>query len=666
MSPWLLKIFACFAFPAFIHAAAPAFEAADGTVEPFAPGAKLFSNRAFTALTVPVALEGARFIRTDIEAGQTLTCTRPGTVYAITPAAHPENSLAADLRALGFEALPDAPFQLFGTIPADKAIILRKDLAAGETLATRKWVVLAAHGNLSLRLPPPPKRDRHWAANDGETLPNGIRLPRAWPPRYVDPASAEPMETPYLDAPPAVLPIDTGRQLFVDNFLIAETDLTRTFHTAKKHEGNPVFKPETPAELSPAAVCYLGHGGVFYDPAEQIIKMWYSAGDLDGALSFATSRDAFRWERPASNVLMPRGGRRPGDHHAGGDNCVWLDTLTANPAERVKFLTQRDYRDPHWIQTSPDGRVWSKPLPVGRAGDYCSFFFNPFRNIWAYSIKRDTARGRSRYYAESPVFLTEGAFNNSVYWCGADSLDEPDPVANCAPQLYSLNAVAYESLMLGIFYVHLGPPNEVCDQGNFPKITELKLGFSRDGFHWDRPDRRAFIPASRTEGTWDRAYLHSTAGVCLIDGDRLLFPYCAFSGIAPDGSRGIYHGASVGIATLRRDGFASMDAGAQGGTLTTRPLLFSGARLFVNAIGSLRAEIIDESGAAVQIGAFNGDSTRHDLGDVSAHAGKPVRLRFHLAKGSLYAFWVSPSASGASRGYLAAGGIGQPGIIDND
>ena len=33
----------------------------------------------------------------------------------------------------------------------------------------------------------------------------------------------------------------------------------------------------------------------------------------------------------------------------------------------------------------------------------------------------------------------------------------------------------------------------------------------------------------------------------------------AFSGIAPDGSRGIYHVASVGMTTLRRDGFASMD-----------------------------------------------------------------------------------------------------------
>lgn len=665
----LLSVFAC----ASSALSAPAFEAVEGDVAPLEVGCRLFSNRDFTALAVPDALAGARFIRTDIEAEQTLTCTQPGTIYAITPAEHPENSLAADLRAQGFEQLPAEPFQLFGRTENDRALVFRKAFANGEKLATRKWIILAAHGDLRLTHVPDPVRlaARHtdWRTNDGETLTNGIRLPRVWPPRNLDPASDAPMPVPYLDHPPAVIPVDTGRQLFVDDFLIESTDLTRTFHTAKKHEGNPVFKPETPAELKPAAVCYLGHGGVFYDPAERLVKMWYSAGDLDGALAFATSRDGFTWERPdlglpaGGNHLLPRGGRTPGTH-AGGDNCLWLDTFTTNAAERLKFLVQRSARDPHWLATSADGRDWSAPVPAGRAGDYCSFFFNPFRNVWVYSVKRDGSRGRNRYYAESPVFLTEGAFNNSVYWCNADRLDEQDSEAKCPPQLYSLNAVAYESLMLGVFYVHLGPPNEVCAKGKFPKITELKLGFSRDGFHWNRPDRRAFIPASRVEGTWDRAYVHSTAGVCLIDGDRLLFPYCAFSGIAPDGSRGVYHGASVGIATLRRDGFASMDGS---GTLTTRPIVFSGKHLFVNATGALTAEVLDAATDEVLLPPFTAgsvDSTRHLLGNVSAFANRPVRIRFHLTGGSLYSFWISPSTSGASGGYLAAGSLNQPNIID--
>jgi hypothetical protein len=603
-----------------------------------------------------------------------LACTNPLTLYAVTPVRHPSNSLAETLQRQGFERLPNEPFQLFGNEPQDRACIYRKRLENGETIRTRKWVLLLAQGALSLTradLPQP------WKTNNGEILYNGIRLPRVWPPLNEDPAADAPMAVPYLDAPPSVIPIDIGRQLLLDDYLIERTDLTRTFHTATKVKGNPVFKPETPGELKPAAVCYLGHGGVFYDPTDRLVKMWYSAGDLDGALAFATSRDGFTWERPelflpaGGNHLLPRGGRTPGTH-AGGDNCLWLDTLAPNPAERLKFLVQRSSKDPHWLATSADGRDWSAPVAAGRAGDYCSFFFNPFRNVWVYSVKRDGPRGRSRYYAESPVFLTEGAFNNAVYWCNADRLDEQDSEAKCPPQLYSLNAVAYESLMLGVFYVHLGPPNDVCAKGKFPKITELKLGFSRDGFHWHRPDRRAFIPATRKEGAWDRAYLHSTAGVCLIDGDRLLFPYCAFSGLAPDGSRGLYHGASVGIATLRRDGFASLDADAKGGTLTTRPVTFTGTHLFVNAAcpqGELRAEILDAASSQVLLPPFTAgaiDSTRHPLGDVSAFTNRPVRFRFRLTSGSLYAFWVSPSTSGASRGYLAAGSLGQSSIVDKD
>jgi hypothetical protein len=412
--------------------------------------------------------------------------------------------------------------------------------------------------------------------------------------------------------------------------------------------------------------------------------MWYSAGELDGALAFATSPDGINWTRPelglpaGGNLLLPRGGRQRGTH-AGGDNCVWLDTTTDNPSERIKFLTERLSSDPHWLATSADGREWSEPVPAGEAGDYCSFFHNPFRDVWVYSVKRGNSFGRARHYAEAPAFLTPGAFDRSVYWCGADTLDKPDDWIQDRPQLYSLGAVAYESLMVGAFYVHLGPDNKICSQGKFPKITEIKLGFSRDGFHWERPDRRAFIPASRVEGTWDRAYVHSTAGVFYIDGnDQLVFPYCSFSGVAPDGNHGIYSGASVGLATLRRDGFASMDAGESTGTLTTRPLEFQGQYLFVNVDcpdGELRAELLDEAGQVIapytleNCQPIQADTHLAQLkwsGAASAHpsGGKPVRVRFSLRNGRLYSFWFSGSPSGASGGYLAAGKIGSPSIVD--
>jgi hypothetical protein len=517
-----------------------------------------------------------------------------------------------------------------------------------------------------------------------ETLPNGITLPVEWPPRTGDPKSREVRPVPYLQTPPAVIPIDVGRQLFVDDFLIAETTLARTFHQPTKYAANPVLKPTSPDEIGPddgqRAVCYLGHGGVFYDSAAKLFRMWYTA-DWRGGLAMATSRDALHWERPAlglagGNLILARS-----SEFVGGDNAVYFDAAARNPDERVKFMADHTgKRKAHFLSTiAADGRVLGE-VQAGRAGDYCSFFYNPFRRVWVYSIKRDTPNGRARHYAESPEFLTPGIFDRSVFWANADKLDQPDPKIGDAPQLYSVSAIAYESLLLGAFQILLGPRNSICELGSFPKFTEIKLGFSRDGFHWDRPDRRPFIGATRKDGDWDRGYVHTTTGVCLVVGDQLYFPFTAYSGIAPDGKhRGMYTGASVGIAVLRRDGFASMDAEDRAGTLTTRPVTFTGSRLFVNAApagGELRVEVLDGDGRLVpgfsldQCNPVSKDGTLQPVtwrggSALSALSGRTVRFRFHLTRGSLYAFWVSPDDSGASRGYLAAGGPGYEGVVDN-
>jgi len=176
--------------------------------------------------------------------------------------------------------------------------------------------------------------------------------------------------------------------------------------------------------------------------------------------------------------------------------------------------------------------------------------------VWVIS-ERVNWGGRARAYTEDPdprVAVAKVA-KARVRWCSGEKNDPRNPNKpwnEIAPQLYNLDAAPYESLMLGQFAIWQGPQNSDCAKLMMQKRNEILLGYSRDGFHWHRPDRRAFIPAARAEGTWDRAYLHSTAGVCLIDGDRLLFPYCAFSGIAPDGTRGVYHGASVGLDGRQR------------------------------------------------------------------------------------------------------------------
>ena len=62
------------------------------------------------------------------------------------------------------------------------------------------------------------------AAPPPQILYNGITLGSPWPPRCKYP-DEHPVRPPYLADPPAVIPIDVGRQLFVDDFLIEQTTL---------------------------------------------------------------------------------------------------------------------------------------------------------------------------------------------------------------------------------------------------------------------------------------------------------------------------------------------------------------------------------------------------------------------------------------------------------
>ena len=525
---------------------------------------------------------------------------------------------------------------------------------------------------------------------DGELLYNGIRLPKAWPPRTMAKELYEPMPVPYLANPPAVIPIAVGRQLWVDDFLIAQTNLARVFHQPRKFAGNPVFKPETRLETETGQpVACPKSGGVWWDPADHRFKMWYEAGWI-GTMAYATSVDGIHWERPdldiqpGSNRLLPA--LKP------DSTTVVLDHEAANPAERFKLFLRGPGGPPqpaHCL-VSPDGIHWSDPVPTGDLGDRSTVFLNPFRKKWVYSIRASgklssKARGRSRYYREHADFLPGAKWTNDdlVFWTGADALDPRDPAIGDRVQLYNLDAVAYESVMLGFYQVLAGPANDVCMKGGFPKTTELALAYSRDGFHWHRPDRTAFISASRQEGTWNRGYVQSVGGVCAVVGDRLWFYHIGFQG---DSSmkesnwlkNGMYSKGSTGLASLRRDGFVSMAANAQGGSLTTRPVTFEGEHLFVNVdcpAGELRVEMLDVNGQPIEPFTLQNcipvavDSTLHRVqwrGDpgLSSHRGKPVRFRFYLKSGDFYSFWVSPDLSGASHGYVGAGGPGFPGGKD--
>ena len=79
----------------------------------------------------------------------------------------------------------------------------------------------------------------------GKLLYNGIRLPQQWPPQ-IENLDDGPMRVPYLESPPSVIPIDVGRQLFVDDFLVETTTLKRKCQRPEFYANNPILKPEKP------------------------------------------------------------------------------------------------------------------------------------------------------------------------------------------------------------------------------------------------------------------------------------------------------------------------------------------------------------------------------------------------------------------------------------
>ncbi|MGB8166340.1 MAG: hypothetical protein WCF18_02545 [Chthoniobacteraceae bacterium] len=513
---------------------------------------------------------------------------------------------------------------------------------------------------------------------------------------------------PPLVKPSGPISIDVGRQLFVDDWLIAETTLTRTFHQAKVLDA-PVLKAETELETQrgTAEGAVLFDGGVWFDPQDRLFKMWYAAGFRDG-IAYATSKDGLHWERPQLDVSP--GENRVLPYQKGWELSgfsVALDQFANDPAQRFKMLAYHRYHNrfpgdkgeenpPAKMYVSADGVHWGEPQFVKCfTGDNVSMFYDPFRTQWVFSTRnrapsvlRPGAMGsngkpvtvRARFRFDGPDFIETGlTANGAKLWLKPDERDKADPEFNIDPELYKFGAVAYESIMLGAVGMFYGPQNDVAKELKRPKTIDIQLAYSRDGVNFPRPSRDAFIACARKPGTWNRGYLHSANGVCCIVGDELWFYFGTWSGQSQrENAEYVMAGGSVGLAKLRRDGFASMDADAKGGALTTAPVTFSGKFPFVNLAakdGELRAEILDADGKVIapfskeNCTPIKADATKQRLAwkgadDFSALIGKPVHFRFHLTNAQLYAFWVSKSPDGASGGYVAAGGPGFSGPID--
>src|SRR3954452_15203906 len=190
------------------------------------------------------------------------------------------------------------------------------------------------------------------------TLYNGIVLPPGFP----QPRSAtQVFQTPsYISNPPSVIPITVGRQLFVDDFLIEQTTLSRTAHRPAFYGGNPELTVGSGRDNNELAFPYSD--GVWYDPDSRLFKMWYDGGNGNN-VAFAYSLDGKNWVKPNisdaavpnSNLVLSIGGGRDSD-------TVWRDALDPDPSRRYKAFAL--YNVPQMnIYFSPDGAHWGPPQP---------------------------------------------------------------------------------------------------------------------------------------------------------------------------------------------------------------------------------------------------------------------------------------------------------------
>jgi len=476
----------------------------------------------------------------------------------------------------------------------------------------------------------------------------------------------------------------TQRYLFFDDReVLSRTGLVRTVHHAQKHVGNPILRPEPAWEgaMVPSTVLYDDEAGCF--------KMWYlTHARVPGVEStyvtgYATSADGVHWERPNVGVYEHDGSRENNlcMVHTPGGMGVIKDERDPDPARRFKTLFWRggnrakadvkrgwgtkEHRG-FYAGFSPDGAHWSlgseQPVLTG-TGDTTSLFGwdDTYGRYVAYARPgRDVRRVDGAIYPPKRVI---GRSESEDFSSWTAPLDVVLPDADDPPgaEHYYMPVQRYHGHYVGIVHVYVPSPDPF---GPFwPELTH-----SRDGLRWRRLNehgcQRLVLPGE--EGSFDSGMIRCARGI-FERGDELWLYYGGWHE-EHGASRQHRHmttpreaqrrAAAIGLATLRLDGFVSLDAGEEEGSLTTAPVIWgaeASAAVTVNARvtpgGCVRVEVLDAGGKVVpELGldmcdAIEGDSTRHAVqwggrADLSRLQGERVQLRFHLRNAELYSYTV--------------------------
>ncbi len=496
-------------------------------------------------------------------------------------------------------------------------------------------------------------------------------------------------------------------------------NLTQKFFPAQKHPSNPVMRRSEKWEgVGP----YLWGNRLMQDEKSGELRMWYIAFDYAGNFyrwGYATSKDALHWTKPDLGVEKYGGALAKnllplGPHPEKGTRSIARDPRPGTPSER-RYLGVRFTYDGEFISFSPDGIHWvehpSNPLwhvpsdIIHIMWDERRNCFTAYYKMWevsgmlvqtnnpadgkqflAYMSTYDMTNhnnGMTSFGGPMTHFRTNGAaeVRRTNFVLRAENQGKDDGGGNSLSGAWVAKRVqAWAQSGDGIHWINeqlvlradkKDPPTSniqfmhVIQQGGYylgfltmhdeAGHFRIQLAWSADGLSWQRPSRAPWLDVG-PENSFDCGMVLGPADPIFWE-KEMWFPYGGFP-IKHDSPRQDWESA-IGIATMRLDGFAAWEAGAESGELVTQPFRCNGDRLFVNAEaqnGSVTVEVLDEKGKPLK--GFEAKSCRaisaDTLGkegegwiqwkkekDLRRLQGKQIQLRFTLKSAKLYSFRVA-------------------------
>ncbi len=433
------------------------------------------------------------------------------------------------------------------------------------------------------------------------------------------------------------------RRLFLDAMVTEESQgLTRVFHSAEKHPGNPVMRT---TEAWEGWGPYL-YGTVLRD--EGRLKMWYSCiGSDSGYTCYAESTDGITWTKPKLGIVDFKGST--------ANNIVGTMGLPS-----VMKLGDKRWAMYSWggdsgaqVMFSEDGLRWTQgKTKLFPTSDVVNFFYDPYRERHVSTYKVANRRHRATGLAVSSDGLEwSKPVEGPVF--GADDLD-PD-----ASQVYGMPVFPYQGMYVGLPWIYharwmkygdYDSPKKMYEaQEGSPCTVDVQMTWGWNLIQWNRtPDRKPFI-ALGPDGSWDDGMIY-TARAPVVMGDKLGFYYGGFDQVHDDYKD--VHGA-IGLATLRLDGFCSMRAGVKEGWLISRREVFRTPRVTINAktapTGFVAAELLDRNNNVIpgfsraDCIPFTGDSVRGTIEWKTESFPKKLidadkKVRFFVKNADLYSY----------------------------